>query len=116
MVWDSRFLSFDKEIESGAVLNHQSSCCDMHLRPQAGPESILHMCVYAAADARLHFQGEIREEEEPMTVLIAWTSLSVGIVMGALWRSLCETQSRSNLDTGLTLQPHRQHYREPQRH
>ena len=30
-----------------------------------------------------------------MTVLIAWASLSVGIIMGALWRSLCETQSRS---------------------
>lgn len=31
-----------------------------------------------------------------MTVLIAWTSLSVGIVMGAAWRSLCEKQSRRN--------------------
>jgi hypothetical protein len=29
-----------------------------------------------------------------MTVLIAWVSLSVGIVMGAAWRSLCEKQSR----------------------
>jgi hypothetical protein len=28
-----------------------------------------------------------------MTVLIAWGSLSVGIVMGAVWRSLCEKQS-----------------------
>jgi hypothetical protein len=31
-----------------------------------------------------------------MTVLIAWTSLSVGIVIGAAWRSLCEKQSRRN--------------------
>jgi hypothetical protein len=32
-----------------------------------------------------------------MTVLIAWGSLSVGIVIGAMWRSLCEKQSRSGL-------------------
>jgi hypothetical protein len=31
-----------------------------------------------------------------MTVLIAWASLSVGIVIGAMWRSLCEKQSRRN--------------------
>ena len=31
-----------------------------------------------------------------MTVLIAWGSLSVGIVMGAVWRSLCEKQSSHN--------------------
>jgi hypothetical protein len=31
-----------------------------------------------------------------MTVLIAWTSLAVGIVIGAAWRSLCEKQSRRN--------------------
>ena len=31
-----------------------------------------------------------------MTVLIAWGSLSVGIVIGAMWRSLCEKQSRKN--------------------
>ena len=31
-----------------------------------------------------------------VTVLIAWASLSVGIVMGAAWRSLCEKQSRRN--------------------
>jgi hypothetical protein len=31
-----------------------------------------------------------------MTVLIAWASLGVGIVMGAAWRSLCEKQSRRN--------------------
>ncbi len=35
-----------------------------------------------------------------MTVLIAWASLSVGIVMGAMWRSLCEKQSRSNTHIG----------------
>ncbi len=29
-----------------------------------------------------------------MTVLIAWASLAVGIVIGATWRSLCEKQSR----------------------
>jgi hypothetical protein len=33
-----------------------------------------------------------------MTVLIAWASLSVGIVMGAMWRSLCEKQSRNDTD------------------
>lgn len=31
-----------------------------------------------------------------MTVLIAWASLAVGIVIGAAWRSLCEKQSRRN--------------------
>ena len=31
-----------------------------------------------------------------MTVLIAWGALSVGIVLGAMWRSLCEKQSRHN--------------------
>jgi hypothetical protein len=34
-----------------------------------------------------------------MTVLIAWASLSVGIVLGAAWRALCEKQSRVGLDT-----------------
>ena len=29
-----------------------------------------------------------------MTALIAWGSLSIGIVIGAVWRSLCEKQSR----------------------
>ena len=31
-----------------------------------------------------------------MTVLIAWGSLSIGIVIGAMWNSLCEKQSRRN--------------------
>lgn len=31
-----------------------------------------------------------------MTVLIAWASLSVGIVIGAAWKALCEKQSRRN--------------------
>jgi hypothetical protein len=31
-----------------------------------------------------------------MTVLIAWASLSVGVVIGAMWRSLCAKQSRRN--------------------
>lgn len=31
-----------------------------------------------------------------MTVLIAWVSLSAGIVMGATWRALSEKQSRRN--------------------
>jgi hypothetical protein len=30
------------------------------------------------------------------TVLIAWGSLSIGIAIGAMWRSLCEKQSRRN--------------------
>lgn len=34
-----------------------------------------------------------------MTVLIAWASLSVGIVLGAAWRAMCERQSRDGLDT-----------------
>jgi hypothetical protein len=34
-----------------------------------------------------------------MTILIAWASLSVGIVLGAAWRALCEKQSRVKLDT-----------------
>jgi hypothetical protein len=29
-----------------------------------------------------------------MTVLIAWGALSVGIVIGAMWRSICEKQSK----------------------
>ena len=43
-----------------------------------------------------------------MTILIAWASLSVGIVMGAMWRSLCEKQSRNNIeipDDTLTMHP-----------
>lgn len=43
-----------------------------------------------------------------MTVLIAWGSLSVGIVIGAMWRSLCENQSGHNstdiVDGSLNLQ------------
>jgi hypothetical protein len=57
-----------------------------------------------------------------MTVLIAWGSLSVGIVIGAMWRSLCERQLRSHADIGdgsvnlhrLTLEP--QHRPERQQH
>jgi hypothetical protein len=41
-------------------------------------------------------QREIEDRRQIMTVLIAWGSLSVGIVMGAMWRSLCEKQSRHN--------------------
>ena len=56
-----------------------------------------------------------------MTILIAWGALSVGIVMGAMWRSLFEKQSRSHPDIGdgslnlhrLTLEP--QHRRAKQR-
>ena len=56
-----------------------------------------------------------------MTVLIAWGSLSVGIVMGAMWKSLCEKQSHSHPDIGdgslnlhrLSLEP--QHRPEKQR-
>jgi hypothetical protein len=52
-----------------------------------------------------------------MTVLIAWGSLSIGIVIGAMWRSLCEKQSRrvTNLYDGsanwhrLDLQPQEWH-------
>ena len=29
-----------------------------------------------------------------MTVLIAWASLSIGVVIGATWSALCEKQSR----------------------
>jgi hypothetical protein len=58
-----------------------------------------------------------------MTVLIAWGSLSVGIVMGSMWRSLCERQSRSHTDIAdgsvnlhrLTLEPqqHRERHQRP---
>jgi hypothetical protein len=57
-----------------------------------------------------------------MTVLIAWGSLSVGIVIGAMWRSLCEKQSRGNTDIGdgsfllhrLAEEPRPQRHREGQ--
>ena len=29
-----------------------------------------------------------------MTVLIAWGALSIGVVIGAMWRSICEKQSK----------------------
>jgi hypothetical protein len=35
-----------------------------------------------------------------MTVLIAWGALSVGIVIGAMWRSICEKQSKDIPDIG----------------
>lgn len=35
-----------------------------------------------------------------MTFLIAWGSLSAGILMGAMWRSLCEKQSRNDTAVG----------------
>ena len=35
-----------------------------------------------------------------MTVLIAWGALSVGIVIGAMWRSICEKQSRDIPEIG----------------
>jgi hypothetical protein len=41
-------------------------------------------------------QLEIENRRHWMTVLIAWGSLSIGIVIGAMWRSLCEKQSRRN--------------------
>ena len=58
-----------------------------------------------------------------MTVLIAWGALSVGIVMGAMWRSLFEKQSRSHPDIGdgsvnlhhLTLEPQHRQERQQQR-
>jgi hypothetical protein len=42
-----------------------------------------------------------------VTVLIAWAALSVGIVIGAAWRSLCEKQLRSDtsLPEGSTMPP-----------
>jgi hypothetical protein len=39
-------------------------------------------------------QRKIEDRRQTMTVLIAWGSLAVGIVLGAMWRSLCEKQSR----------------------
>jgi hypothetical protein len=35
-----------------------------------------------------------------MTILIGWASLSVGIVMGAMWRSLCEKQPQKDATIG----------------
>lgn len=46
--------------------------------------------------AQICWQREIENRRQSMTVLIAWGSLSVGIVMGAMWRSLCEKQSSRN--------------------
>jgi hypothetical protein len=45
-----------------------------------------------------------------MTILIAWLSLSVGIVMGAGWKALCEKQSRrhTNIADG-SMMLHRLH-------
>jgi hypothetical protein len=42
-----------------------------------------------------------------MIVLAAWISLSAGIVIGALWKSFCEQQSRrrTNLDDNMDLHP-----------
>jgi hypothetical protein len=48
---------------------------------------------HAAPDYK---QREIEDRRQRMTFLIAWGSLSVGIVMGAMWRSLSEKQSRHN--------------------
>jgi hypothetical protein len=47
--------------------------------------------------AQICWQREIENRRQSMTVLIAWGSLSVGIVMGAMWRSLSEKQSSRNL-------------------
>jgi hypothetical protein len=35
-----------------------------------------------------------------MTVLIAWGALSVGVVIGAIWRSVCENQSKDIPEIG----------------
>jgi hypothetical protein len=35
-----------------------------------------------------------------MTILIAWGALSVGIVIGAMWRSICENQSKDIPEIG----------------
>ena len=35
-----------------------------------------------------------------MTVLIAWGALSIGVVIGAMWRSICEHQSKDIPEIG----------------
>ena len=35
-----------------------------------------------------------------MTVLIAWGALSIGVVIGAMWRSVCEKQSKDIPEIG----------------
>lgn len=51
-----------------------------------------------------------------MTVLIAWASLSVGIVLGAAWRALCERQSRVKLDaTALEMAVANRRWERPER-
>ena len=35
-----------------------------------------------------------------MTVLIAWGALSIGVVIGAMWRSICENQSKDIPEIG----------------
>jgi hypothetical protein len=82
------------------------------------------MYMQAPRDAASRAQrDENRRQTINMTVLIAWGSLSVGIVMGAMWRSLFEKQSRSHTDIGdgsvnfhrLTMEPqqHRERQQRP---
>jgi hypothetical protein len=53
-----------------------------------------------------------------MTVLIAWGALSIGVVIGAMWRSICENQSKDIPEIGdgvgnlirLSAEPNRRQY------
>ena len=53
-----------------------------------------------------------------MTVLIAWWALSIGVVIGAMWRSICENQSKDIPEIGdgignvirLNAEPNRRQY------
>jgi hypothetical protein len=40
-----------------------------------------------------------------MIVIAVWISLSAGIVMGALWRSFCDQQSREGTNLGDSMEP-----------
>jgi hypothetical protein len=97
--------------------------CDTHFSSSTGPAAHL-MYMQAPRDAASRAQrDENRRQTINMTVLIAWGSLSVGIVMGAMWRSLFEKQSRSHTDIGdgsvnfhrLTMEPqqHRERQQRP---
>ena len=78
-IWSTREFVFPHSLNSGTS--------------QSSSRILMCMDSRAAQDWK---QRKIEDRRQPMTVLIAWGSLSVGIVLGAMWRSLCEKQSRHN--------------------
>jgi hypothetical protein len=71
-----------------------------YLAPQIAASQALNSCDPAPD---LASGVEVRTETDmTITILIAWASLSIGIVMGAMWKSLCECESQrgSDVDDG----------------